>query len=383
MKHITRADFIPKVESNLTKRFILGITMVTGFSLIIYGGPLTIMLMITLVQFKCFEEIMNLAYEAKKLPKESKLRRINIYFVLVGNYFFYGEVSKIHFKVFADTFATVRFLVSYHSFISFCAYLFGFIWFVTNVKKNELRKQFSLFFWTHFLILIIVVQASLLVNIVFEGLIWNVVPISLVVLNDIFAFIFGKLLGKTPLIKLSPKKTMEGYIFGAFGTVLMGLLLSQFLCQFDFFTCPIEYMNTSSGISMNTNCNSTYIFSPIDFYGIHSYPFVFHSLVISVFASIIAPFGGFCASGFKRSMKVKDFGDIIPGHGGMMDRNDCQFLMATFVHVYINTFIKNTNYNDINKIFQKLLYMNEESQLEFYYLLENHIRHNVNSSISF
>lgn len=36
---------------------------------------------------------------------------------------------------------------------------------------------------------------------------------------------------------------------------------------------------------------------------------------------------------------VQDFGDVIPGHGGMMDRFDCQYLMATFVTVYINTFI--------------------------------------------
>ena len=47
-------------------------------------------------------------------------------------------------------------------------------------------------------------------------------------------------------------------------------------------------------------------------------------MVLAMFASIIAPFGGFFASGFKRSFKIKDFGDSIPGHGGMTDRMDCQ-----------------------------------------------------------
>lgn len=69
------------------------------------------------------------------------------------------------------------------------------------------------------------------------------------------------------------------------------------------------------------------------------YPFVLHSLALSTFSSIIAPFGGFFASGFKRAFKIKDFGDVIPGHGGIMDRFDCQYLMATFVNVYIHSFI--------------------------------------------
>ena len=54
-----------------------------------------------------------------------------------------------------------------------------------------------------------------------------------------------------------------------------------------------------------------------------------HALVMAIFASVIAPFGGFFASGFKRSFKIKDFGDSIPGHGGMTDRMDCQ--VATFL----------------------------------------------------
>lgn len=47
---------------------------------------------------------------------------------------------------------------------------------------------------------------------------------------------------------------------------------------------------------------------------------------MSCFASLVAPFGGFFASGFKRAFNIKDFGHSIPGHGGMTDRMDCQYV---------------------------------------------------------
>ena len=53
---------------------------------------------------------------------------------------------------------------------------------------------------------------------------------------------------------------------------------------------------------------------------LHMEPFLIHTVVLALFASLIAPFGGFFASGFKRAFKIKDFGDVIPGHGGLMDR---------------------------------------------------------------
>lgn len=62
-------------------------------------------------------------------------------------------------------------------------------------------------------------------------------------------------------------------------------------------------------------------------------------MIMSLFASLIAPFGGFFASGIKRAIKIKDFGDVIPGHGGLIDRFDCQLIM-----VYISKTIKKIIY---------------------------------------
>ena len=101
------------------------------------------------------------------------------------------------------------------------------------------------------------------------------------------------------------------------------------------------------------------------------YPFVWHSLALSLFSSVIGPFGGFFASGFKRAFKIKDFGDIIPGHGGIMDRFDCQYLMATFVNVYITSFIRAPN---PQKLFQQFALLTPNEMVSLYHSIQSHLR---------
>lgn len=67
---------------------------------------------------------------------------------------------------------------------------------------------------------------------IYEGLIWMVFPAMLVVTNDIFAYVFGRLFGRTKLIELSPKKTLEGFIGGAISTIIVAIYLGNYLVQF-------------------------------------------------------------------------------------------------------------------------------------------------------
>ena len=109
-------------------------------------------------------------------------------------------------------------------------------------------------------------------------------------------------------------------------------------------------------------------------------PYQLHLLVFAIFASLVAPFGGFFASGFKRAFDIKDFGHSIPGHGGMTDRMDCQyvdvttarrkthtftrFLMGVFTYVYYSSLIRE-HHVTVGSILQMIVSgLTVEEQLE-------------------
>ncbi|XP_044267242.1 phosphatidate cytidylyltransferase, photoreceptor-specific-like [Tribolium madens] len=360
--------------NNVIKRVTFGVLMISGFLIIILIGPIMLMFLAFIIQVLCFREILKIGYDSNKLPHNLPyFRFLCWYFLMVANYFFSVETIAPHFQDYYTKFYNLKILISYHRFISFCAYFGGIVLFVLSLVRKYDLKQFKIFAWTHTLLILIVLQSYLVIDNMFNGLIWLILPVSLVILNDIFAYLFGRLYGKTPLIKLSPKKTWEGFIGGVVGTFISGFILSNIMCQFKYFVCPIEYYETESGVAFD--CTPSYLFNPkkisVWIISLDFYPFTYHFIALALFASIVAPFGGFCASGFKRAFKLKDFGDVIPGHGGIMDRFDCQFLMATFVNVYIFTFVKSPS---VELIFEKILYLDESKQLQFYYLLRDFLQ---------
>ncbi|TDG52681.1 hypothetical protein AWZ03_000914 [Drosophila navojoa] len=365
---------LPDRWKNWVIRGIFTWIMICGFALIIYGGPLALMITTLLVQVKCFQEIISIGYQVYRIHGLPWFRSLSWYFLLTSNYFFYGEHLVDYFGVVINRVEYLKFLVTYHRFLSFALYIVGFVWFVLSLVKKYYIKQFSLFAWTHVSLLIVVTQSYLIIQNIFEGLIWFIVPVSMIVCNDVMAYVFGFFFGRTPLIKLSPKKTWEGFIGGGFATVLFGILFSYILCNYQYFICPIQYSEELGRMTMS--CVPSYLFTPQEYslklFGIgkslNIYPFVWHSISLSLFSSIIGPFGGFFASGFKRAFKIKDFGDMIPGHGGIMDRFDCQFLMATFVNVYISSFIRTPS---PSKLLTQIYNLKPDQQYQIYQSLKD------------
>ncbi|CAH1958102.1 unnamed protein product [Acanthoscelides obtectus] len=376
MEEITQKEQIrkrpaePKVKGSSLKRTIAGFFLLIYFCTVIWTGPPMILFTSVIIQIKCFDEVINIAYRSKKMEELPHYKTLNWYFVIVANYFFFVDAFQPHIQVITRKYQMLDFLMNYHRFLAFCLYFLGLAFFLSFVNIKPIRKQFTLLAWTHCLLMIFSVQSYMLLRSMFQGLIWPFMPFVLVITNDVFSYMFGKLFGRTPLISLSPNKTLEGFIFGGIATFISAILLSHCFCSVRYLICPLSYVERNGLISISTNCTPTYFFQ-LQSYKVwnitfSTYPFVFHAIAMSCFASMVAPFGGFCASGLKRAVKIKDFADTIPGHGGLLDRFDCQFLTCTFINVYVSTFVKGVS---VNRIYEKVLYMNDGNQIKFLQLL--------------
>uniref|UniRef100_A0A7S3V3L3 Phosphatidate cytidylyltransferase n=1 Tax=Aplanochytrium stocchinoi TaxID=215587 RepID=A0A7S3V3L3_9STRA len=275
--------------------------------------------------------------------------------------------------------------LQYYWLYSFSLYAIGLVLFVISLKKRHYKYQFKRFALCHVVLLLVVTQSCFIVVNMFEGLIWFLLPCALVIANDIWAYIFGFFLGRTPLIRLSPKKTWEGFLGGMFATFFFGLLLSRFFSRFQLMTCPkmgfrLEYwpkceINPVYQLAPIEQVIGTRLASllPSSLQGVQMEPMDKHTLWLSLFASLIAPFGGFFASGFKRAFKIKDFGTAIPGHGGFVDRMDCQIMMGMFTFAYYQSWIAQDGNTNPDQVLRLLNLLSGEEQLVVYNQIQEYL----------
>ncbi|WP_035673344.1 phosphatidate cytidylyltransferase [Flavobacterium sp. 83] len=120
--------------------------------------------------------------------------------------------------------------------------------------------------------------------------------------NDTFAYIVGKSIGRTKLFeKISPKKTIEGFLGGIVFAVLAGYLISKY------------YIRANPQFSER----SILIWTSI-----------------AVIVGIVGTIGDLIESKFKRIAGVKDSGSIMPGHGGILDRLDSVIFVAPIIFLF-------------------------------------------------
>lgn len=357
------------------RRFWTTWMMIGGFFALVYVGHVALMAFVFILQCIMYKEVVSMGHEHSKENQLPGFRHLQWFWFVTGVYFTYSSLSVSLSPYFNENFG---FLAKHSLMISFLMYSVGVVGFVLSLRKGLYKYQFGMFAWCHVCIMVVVFQVSFLIVNLFSGMIWFMLPAMLIISNDMWAYFFGFFWGKTPLIKLSPKKTWEGFLGAFFATIIFSFFVARILSWFDILTCPQTEFHFSRPV-----CEKQPEFIPelyefpaqlvtiLQSVGISwTYttiaPVQIHAVILSFFASIIAPFGGFFASGFKRAFNKKDFGDLIPGHGGVTDRMDCQILMGLFSYVYYKTFVATslTSVGALVAAFAKLSADDQQSAFE-------------------
>lgn len=169
----------------------------------------------------------------------------------------------------------------------------------SSADTNSLLQQLFGFVYTVWPLLVLNILAYYNYNNVFNP--FNVLGIVAIMWgNDIMAFFIGKQFGKTPLAKkISPNKTIEGFIGGFIGAMIVAA------------ACMMLIPNG---------------------YGLHWFG-------IAAVVSIAGPLGDLFESALKRKADIKDSGSLLPGHGGFLDRFDALLVAVPFVFVYLLLFL--------------------------------------------
>lgn len=327
--------------------------LVISFLVILAAGPFYTSLLVLGLTVLVYREVIALK---RNIEKDKKLP---LFFVLRWYWFVltiygtgYSWLLPLADGLQIPQYRWLQVLVSHHLIITYFSAFMGLILFILSLRRFSLRYQFSQFALLLLTCLFVVGQSMFQIANIYDGLIWFFISSSSVIINDIFAYIFGIFFGRTRLIKLSPKKTVEGFLGASIVTLIWSICLSEFLSRYEVFVCPQQTVSFRPFAHWsNAHCDVHHVFKPRDmplsgylagflgYTSITAKPAVLHCFVLGIFAAFFAPFGGFFASALKRALRIKDFGVSIPGHGGITDRFDCQLIMGMFTFLYVRTFV--------------------------------------------
>jgi len=413
-------------KNKIAIRVISGLSMMACFMVILWMGHLYICALVSLCEILLFRELVKVRYHVHFDTIQDTIplfRTTQWLWFSVAIFYTYGDFileiiqnnTNLHYLLTRSSFFSgesmfpgmIPGLQTSLPSIAFCLYSCTFVLTITTLQNGHIKFQLNQLCWTIVVLCLTVGQLKYIMHNIYNGLIWFVLPILLVITNDCWAYICGMTCGRKFIRReftyLSPNKTWEGFIGACIFTMIFSWYFSKFFSQSKWFTCPTnefrlfpeslecevhplfeeaQYIlpsqmfellppwivkmipdvseicsikqsadivsNNIIGIATTVKPELTRCVSGEESHVHHHfllvlknvYPMQMHALWLALFASLVAPFGGFLASAIKRAYGIKDFDSIIPGHGGMMDRFDCQFLMALYTWVHYNTFVK-------------------------------------------
>ena len=264
-------------------------------------------------------ELLNMYDKEKKIALPLKIITVLLSFVLyfsIINYFA-GSVTAINDSLMERFLKLIKldlFLNPAVALIAILIILMSGLVFVPDYTVTDLGRIYVAIIYVGVCASAVTVTRYLGVRFIFYLLL-------ITTFTDIFALVFGLTLGKHKMApNISPKKTWEGAIGGSLVATTVGCLLIVLYPLFSktFHGETIEFFDG--------------LFRYTDFTTVGK---VFFAIVLSLFLSVCSQIGDLVASKLKRNYNIKDYSNIFPGHGGVLDRFDSAFFAAAIFLIFI------------------------------------------------
>lgn len=257
------------------KRVVTAIVILAVLLPVIYLSPLTFKILAIILVFLASQELLG-------VRKEKNYSKISIGLIYLLNLL--PLILIEDFSMLNMAYVAIIFVV-FHLILIFDK----------NINYTEFSYIITSSFW-----IILTSNAAVHLRNLDNGFNLIIFTILVTAIADTFAFFVGSAFGKHRLIeRISPKKSVEGFIAGIIAAGIFGVLFS--------FVLDIG------------------VYNPL------------HILIISMIFGVGAAFGDLIFSAIKRTYQVKDFSNILPGHGGILDRIDSHLtnLVICFIIMFL------------------------------------------------
>lgn len=264
--------------STFKTRLITGIFIVAVYAIMYFLGATAVTAFTTLMMLFAIVELRN-AFKNIDV-------KINYVPIMIA-VFLKAALSYV-----IKTFESTSFLIPFEQLIFAILVLTLFITYIFDLTEKRLLN-FGMSLMTA---LYIVYIGTFFSNYTSENHHYFLVIFAITTGADVFAYLGGSLFGKKKLCpKVSPKKTVEGAACGLLGAIGLGLI-------------PIHFLFPSVKIDIKL-------------------------IAALLILGILAELGDLFASGIKRATGIKDYGDLLPGHGGILDRFDSLLFVSFGLYI--------------------------------------------------
>lgn len=196
-------------------------------------------------------------------------------------------------SLYADTQSGIIVAAAITVFAAFMLFMFVYVLSFPKFRANQLMSAFFSFLYAPVLLSFLFLTRSMADG---QYIVWMILISSWGC--DTCAYCVGMLIGKHKLApKLSPKKSVEGAIGGIVGAALLGFLYGHFVLE--------TFLPQGVAAAF---------------------------AVLGAAGAVVSQIGDLAASGIKRDHDIKDYGKLIPGHGGVMDRFDSVIFTAPMIY---------------------------------------------------